>query len=211
MYLNTLKYRSGCHCQGVHFFFSSGSAQEAYEPLRATGAWVVCRLACSCGCVQLSLFSGWGKEEVLGRKLKELEAGERLSFPSGMMLTRWSPKAFSYKRSLLGSGRPDLPASREGREARSWGFVFPLWEHSQKCKPSCLFRSPTNGLQPPRRQIYTVESWGPPKLHTLNLSIQPFVFILSFNINSGSIRKNLFNALLHTSEDRALWNKGRKP
>lgn len=95
-----------CYCSGVHFSSSAGGAQQDYEGFRAVGAWVVCQLACSYGFVQMSLFPGGGKEKVLGRKLKELEAWGKGCIPlQGQMFIRWSPRAFSCKRSLLSSGR----------------------------------------------------------------------------------------------------------
>lgn len=74
----------------------------------------------------MSLFPG--KEEVLGRKLKELEAGVRLSSPAGTMLTSWSPRALLCKRSLLGSGRSAF-ASFKGKGSWEEGLCHPLWEH----------------------------------------------------------------------------------
>lgn len=95
-------------------FLFLGSAHQAYDPLRAMGAWVVCQLACSYGFVQMCVFPGWAQVEVPGRKLKESEAREKAASPPGMRLLRWSLELFPVRGACWALGGLPLPASREG-------------------------------------------------------------------------------------------------
>lgn len=126
----------------------------------------------------MPLFSG--KEEVLGRKLKVLEAGIRLSPPVGTMLTSWSPRAFFCKRSLLGSGRSAFASFQGGAGRR--GFVT-LCGSILECRPCCLLRSPR-------------VTWSPKGVKFIGSSIGS-TWVASLELERGHLALCLYFEFLH--------------